>query len=672
MSENFFANERLAVVIARDDCGGAATHRVAALALRRAGGWHPVLEGIVGGEFSTSAGACDASACEAVRTADGGWEVRLAGRCESWEAESVVTLSPGRAVVLRRQTYRFLKPCTAAIHPGFRIPADPAIRYTFALRAHERPLAGLGSMRAPADWAVPFPVHAWHDGACVAVYGADRTRSGGTLDFEPEAEGAGIVRVYHPDTVATEGGKAPPAPGPVAFAMGDTVTVAEMFAAKELAPGEEPLLEAERMAASVLLQPPRVPAGVPAVAAGIARFYRHCELWEPDALGPGRGWMRNMWVRTQVGPARKQGEMSGYFDLGWGEGIAVEMWLGVVRHWQRTGDPGLLSLVDEMTRNMDFFRRGEGARAPYYDRTDGRRRGDFLMDLVPGDRIWTHALAHTGSQLIQLYQEAPAYPNPSARAQWLAAAASIGGFLADRQREDGDLQDIFDADNREVNTKPHRIAARVVAAGLWARLGSVTGEADWTRRAVRLARAVAPEIERQEYYNQMLDGLAAPDREFVDGEAACYALEGLVPLFTGTRDPGILSLCRKAAAFAIAWTYFYDLPLAHRGIARGGQCCRMDDFPLLYPIGPAKAMEPLLTLGQATDDAFLLQMADEMAAFIASWQIDAPGKPWDGGMLHALGQYCGKHWGPDLAGQVDSGMATGNSLAALEWWLAKR
>lgn len=34
------------------------------------------------------------------------------------------------------------------------------------------------------------------------------------------------------------------------------------------------------------------------------------------------------------------------------------------------------------------------------------------------------------------------------------------------------------------------------------------------------------------------------------------------------------------------------------------------------------------------------------------------------------GQYCGKHWGPDLAGQVDTGMATGNSLAALEAWLA--
>jgi hypothetical protein len=40
-------------------------------------------------------------------------------------------------------------------------------------------------------------------------------------------------------------------------------------------------------------------------------------------------------------------------------------------------------------------------------------------------------------------------------------------------------------------------------------------------------------------------------------------------------------------------------------------------------------------------------------------------------MLHALGQYCGRHWGPELAGQVDTGMATGNSLAAIEAWLAR-
>ena len=32
----------------------------------------------------------------------------------------------------------------------------------------------------------------------------------------------------------------------------------------------------------------------------------------------------------------------------------------------------------------------------------------------------------------------------------------------------------------------------------------------------------------------------------------------------------MLALCQKAAAFAIAWTYFYDLPHANRGIARGG------------------------------------------------------------------------------------------------------
>ena len=66
----------------------------------------------------------------------------------------------------------------------------------------------------------------------------------------------------------------------------------------------------------------------------------------------------------------------------------------------------------------------------------------------------------------------------------------------------------------------------------------------------------------------------------------------------------------------------------------------------------------------------LVTMARETAAFLGNWQVDAPGKPWHGGMVHALGQYCGKHWGPGLEGQVDTGMATGNSLAALELWLA--
>ncbi|MBI4028376.1 MAG: hypothetical protein HY360_25550, partial [Verrucomicrobia bacterium] len=221
-----------------------------------------------------------------------------------------------------------------------------------------------------------------------------------------------------------------------------------------------------------------------------------------------------------------------------------------------------------------------------------------------------------------------------------------------------------------MNKKPHRITARAVVCGLWTRLGRATGKKKWIKRALRLAQAVGPEIIRYEYFNQMLDGIHNPDKEFVDGEAAWYVLEGLAPLYAETRDAKVLALCKKAAAFGLAWTYFYDLPKANKGVARGGQCCRMDDYPLLYPIGTAKAMEPLLTLAAATGDAFYEKMAEEGAAFISHWQIEAPGKPWHGGMIHALGQYCGKHWGPDLAGQVDSGMATGNSLAGLEEFMA--
>lgn len=666
-------NQWLAVAIGTEGTADKPTYRVSALSLKLPDGRRTLLHGIAGEEFSTSVGSTDATTCAVQQTTEGSWEIRMTGACGWWTASSIITLANDNAVIRRAQTYHFLKPCTAAIHPGFELSADTTIRYTLPLQVHEQPLAGLQSVRPAADWALPFPFHVWHDESLVAIYGVDRSCSPGTLDFAASKNGGGTLRIHYPDVAQQHDGGVPHvSPLSTAFAAGDEITVTEVFAAKPLADGEEPWTEALRMAAGILLKSPPHPMDAKAVAAGIVAFYHHCELWETDALGPGRGWFSNMWVRTQTGPAKKRGEMSGYFDFGWGEGIAVETWMGAVRHWRRTGDRSLLPYVDEMTRNLECFKRRADEDGAYFDRSDGKRCGDFLMDFVPGSRIWTHSLGHTGSQLIQLYQLAPDYPAAATRERWLTTALAIGSFLSRLQRTDGDLPDILDDDNAEVNRKPHRITARVVVSGLWTRLGQVTGDSDWLARAQRLAEVVAPSVNRYEYFNQMLDGIFSADREYVDAEAACYALEGLVPLYAETRSPAVLALSRKAAAFAFAWTYFYDLPRAHRGIARGGQCCRMEDYPLLYPIGPVKAMEPVLMLARLTGDPFYARMADEMAAFIGNWQIDAPGKPWHGGMLHAQGQFSGKHWGPDLAGQVDSGMATGNSLAALECWMAER
>ncbi|MEW6750336.1 MAG: hypothetical protein AB1505_05085 [Candidatus Latescibacterota bacterium] len=643
--------------------------RLGPVRVRGSDGWEPVVQGVHAGQFATSLGVADASLCEA--DSAGRW--RLACRQPGWEAEETVELSPGSHALVRRQVYRVLQDGAVALYPGFRLRAAPGLRYTFALRAHEQPLAGLPALRASVDWALPFPFHVWHHRGWVAIYGVDRRVSPGTLDFLPRAaDGTVGLRVYYPDTGEPGPGFpwTPGLPQTAWLAGGTEVSLTQVLAAVPLKGDQEPLLEAERLAAALLLAEPPQSAPLEAVADGIAAFYSRCQLWEPDALGPGRGWFANMWVRTQTGPARQRGEMSGYFDLGWGEGIAVEAMLGMVRHWRRTGRMELLAYVDEMSRNIEVFRRGPGGAQPYYDRSDGRRFGDFLMDHCPGSRIWTHSLGHTGSQLLQLWEEAPDYPAARTREAWWRAARSAAAYLAGVQRPDGDIPDILDEHDREANPKPHRITARAVVCGLWSRLARLAREAEYGERALRLARAVAPEIERYEYYNQMLDGLAAPGVEFVDGEAAYYVLEGLVPLLTATGDPQVRASCRRAAAFAISWTYFYDLPHAHRGVARGGQCCRMPDFPLLYPIGPAKAVGPLLDLHHLTGDPLFERMAEEAVAFISRWQLDAPGQPWHGGMLHAQAQYSGRHWGPDLAGQVDSGMATGNSLAALEAWMA--
>jgi hypothetical protein len=669
-------NQWLAAAISTGGTATQPTYQVSALALRRSGLWQPILHGVPGKEFSTSLGATDATTCDFRTLADGSWEIHLAGESAGWTATAVITVPADQAVIRRIQTYHFLTPCTAAIHPGFALKADPAIRYTLPLEAHEQPLAELKAMRPAVDWALPFPFHLWHDGKVVAIYGVDRSSSKGTLDFVPASDGGAKIGVHYPDiTRQHEGGVPRLRPATAALAAGTKVTLTEVFAAKSLAAAEEPWIEAERMAAAILLRTPPHPMDAKAVAKGIVGYLHHCDLWEPDALGAGRGWFSNLWVGTQTGPARKRAEVNGYigyFDFGWGEGIAVEIWMGAVRHWRRTGDRSLFPYVDEMTRNMDLFKRGDGTDGAYYDRSDGKKYGDFLMNFVPGRRIWTHSLGHTGSQLLQLYQLAPDYPDAATRRHWLTAATAMGNFLAGLQRADGDLPDILDDDNRELNRKPHRITARAVVCGLWTRLGQATGDREWGTRAQRLAAAVAPAIHRYEYFNQMLDVFSQADTEYVDSEAACYVLEGLVPLYLETRAPAVLALCQKAAAFVFAWTYFYDLPHAHRGIARGGQCCRTDDYPLLYPIAPAKAMEPVLALARNTGDPFYQQMADEMAAFLGNWQLDAPGQPWHGGMVHAMGQFSGRHWGPDFAGQTDTGMASSNSLVALECWLAAR
>ncbi len=87
-------------------------------------------------------------------------------------------------------------------------------------------------------------------------------------------------------------------PSETTFAAGSEATVAEVL---RFAPrgAEDPLLSAVKLAVPVLLTEAREPAGLEVVADGVADFYRHCELWNPDALGPGEGWYTNMWVRCR-------------------------------------------------------------------------------------------------------------------------------------------------------------------------------------------------------------------------------------------------------------------------------------------------------------------------------------------------------------------------------------
>ncbi|MCC7264748.1 MAG: hypothetical protein IT369_19705 [Candidatus Latescibacteria bacterium] len=635
-------------------------------------GWRVICQGNEGQVFATSLGSDNAQEAQATRDAAGGWVVRLSGAGQGWSATELIELGPEQCWLRRVQTYRFDQTGKVAVFPGIAVAAAQT-RYTFPLWAHQRPLAETGAYRADAWWALPFPFHVWSRDAWVAFFGVEPARAPGTLDFLPaDAQGIAQLRVYYPHTTAQRENmaeafyKAPLQPGQTEVRAGEPVVLAQVLGATSLEPGQDPLFEAERRTAVFLLAP-REPADLERVADGIAAYYPRCQLWEPDALGPGQGWFLNMWVYTHSGEAQRKGPGGGYFDLGWGEGIAAEFCAGVVAHWQRTGDTGLLAYVDEMTRNMPRFRRDQGAVSPYYDRSDGQRFGDFGL----GDRVWTHSAGHLGLYLAQLCLDAPEYPNPAARAQWLQVARDLGDFYLHLQGEDGDLPDIIDGKNRELN-HGKRVTARLVVCGLWVALGDLCGHGRYREAALRLAQAGRREIEEGLFfYGTMIDAMQA-GVEVSDGESAYYILEGLSRLCEAEAQEWLACLCRQVAGFAFSWTYFYDLPYGHQGITRGGQVCRMPDFPLIYPIGPAKAVDPLLRLAAATGDGFYRQMAGEMVQFIARYQWDDPSKPWHGGMIHALDQHSGKHWGPDRAGQVDTGMATGNSLAALERWLRQQ
>jgi hypothetical protein len=154
-----------------------------------------------------------------------------------------------------------------------------------------------------------------------------------------------------------------------------------------------------------------------------------------------------------------------------------------------------------------------------------------------------------------------------------------------------------------------------------------------------------------------------------DGENAAYCLLGLVDLLEATGDPMVRRLCEQSAAYLYSWVYTYDLENGYNGVTRGGTTCRMPDYPLLYLGAGNIALPAMMKLSALTGDGFHRFMAEEMIVCASKYLWDVPGKPWNGGVVHALDQNTGEHWGPEKKGQVDSGMTSGTTMAVFEKWL---
>jgi hypothetical protein len=640
--------------------------------------WNTLFTGIEGQEFCTSFKKSGAQKCEFILD-EGGKRFILSSRNEIWEAEEELAISSSESIVERRQKYRFLRPCEGYINPGYMVRSNNMLRYTYPLQVYDKPLKGLPALRCDSAWAVPVPCHILNTDQWVAIYGIDRNAGAGTLDFQPLNDDGDVrLGTFYPDTVEqskiVELNPANRKPEGCKFSAGQEIELVEFISVKRLEGGEFPLLEAEKLAAKRLLKEPFPRMDWVECANRIANFYHEGSLWEPNAFEQGRGWFRNMWVYT----TGKTPEKNPYFDLGWGEGYGVLTMNALALNWKRTGNPKLMSYLNEMTENLDYFKRSPGEEGLYYDRykfsdvetrsgADAHRGTDFMGC----KRIWSHCLGNIGYQLLNLYRSVKDYPNVEIRRKWLNTGMAIGEFFARHQRDNGDVQDGFEANGGESNRKRYRIPARAVVCGLWSVMAEISGDGSYLQRARKLAGIVSEEIERFDFYGQMLDTHHKDAIDIWDAENACYAALGLTELYLATFDEKVNRLCKISAAYLFTWVYYYNLPNGYNGWTRGGTTCRMPDYPLLYVGAGALAFIPLVRLAEKTGELFYKQMAEEILGCIAKYQWRCPDKPWDGGIVHALDQNSGAHWGPERLGQVDSGMTTGMGLADLEYWIEK-
>jgi len=682
-------NERLRVHILECKSGTISSWFIDEIQYRTNNEWIHLLSGKRGNEFSSSIFNMDAQTCEL--SSDMKQEVKLTCENEWWSAVRMVEMNPETGMWKRKTMFRVKKAFSGSFHSDFLVENPEAFRYTYPLQVYDIPLLEVPFIKCDPAWAVPLPCHILSNNEVVIIYGIERNESVGTIYVQPAKQDKQIrLGVSYPEMAGngttSDGVYDQSCLGEEKYDVGQEIEINEFIGMSLLQSGEVSLLVAEKMAACVLLDKSTSKSDRFESANALAQFFHHSQLWQSDAFNGYGGWFRNMWVYIMTDKPR----LDPYFDLGWGEGYGVMTMQGLARTWKRTGDVKMKAYLDEMTNHIDCFRRRPDETGVYFDRF--HQTGDLSItgksvsggaDFLGYKRIWSHSLGNIGYQLLDLYRTLPDYPDRLISEKWLSTGIEIGKFFAGQQKENGDIQDGFDEENKEVNQKGHRIPARAIVCGLWSQIFTITGEGDYLERAMRLAEFVSDDIEKYSFYNQMIDthiistydGQALDTKlynvftDFLDGENASYALVGLTELFLVTHDDKAKRLCQISAAFLFSWVYYYNLPNGYHGWTRGGTTCRMTDYPLLYTGAGALAYISLCRLSANLQDPFYYKMAEEILSCIAKYQWNDVGKPWNGGIVHALDQRDGTHWGPDKLGQVDSGMTSGMGLADLEYWI---
>ncbi len=302
-----------------------------------------------------------------------------------------------------------------------------------------------GVLRQPADWAVPLPCHIWHDRRYVALYGLDKSTSPGTIDFTPAAaDGRARLRVYYPDSFPEA------IPGTTKFAAGATLDVDGSDCRQAAKGRREPVAGGRTDCGVDFVADPAAPRGLENGGPRHRGLLQALRIVGAQRAGTGAGLVPQRVAAHRVAGGLQDRSRRGSIRPGLGRGPGRVLLVGrrppLETHRRR--EPAAVRGRDDPEYGLLPARQGPGR--PVFRPLE--RQAAYRLQLAPAASGPTRS-ARSAASCSSFTNRPPIIPTRKPGGIGWPPRTAIGNFLAEHQKPDGDLQDIFDPNDKEGSTQ---------------------------------------------------------------------------------------------------------------------------------------------------------------------------------------------------------------------------